>query len=369
MNGLHTFEHGGNVHQAIRENGGALQDLLDFSANINPLGLANSVRQVIMDKVDDIIHYPDATAYAIKQAISLHYQVPENTITPGNGAVELLYLLCHLLKPRQVLIPAPSFSEYERAAHAVQAKVKYIYMAPEQNFTLSISAIKAQLPQTDILFLGNPNNPTGTLLPAKIIEPLLQHAMQTGTWIVVDESFMDFLLSDQEYTCRPLLRMYQNLIIIHSLTKFYAIPGLRLGFALTAAKLTKQLHAAKDPWNVNLLAQYAGVAALQDISYQTASKSFINETKSIFCKGLAELPKCKFFAPSVNYVLLDISQTGLTAASLREKLFTNHQILIRDCSNYPGLSNNFVRVAIKQPCQNQKLLLALQQIFTNGGEL
>jgi threonine-phosphate decarboxylase len=353
-------EHGGNVYAAGRQNGASVGSFLDYSANINPLGLASSVKRAIIQAVDQVIHYPDADCAALKAALSSFYGVPEICVTPGNGAVELLYILCNVLRPERVLIPAPSFGEYERAARAAKAEVHYVYLQPADDFSIQINELITHIPGKRMVFLGNPNNPTGTLLKRRDIAALLAAAREEQAYVVVDESFLDFLPDDSDYTCRPLLSEYHNLIIIHSLTKFYAIPGLRLGFALTNAQLADELQLSKDPWNVNSLAQVAGVAALHDKEYQRSSRELVNTAKMQMYDSVREIAGLTPFAPSVNFLLVNIAGTRLTAAQLRRRLMAKG-ILIRDCSNYPGLSAEYVRLAVKLPKQNRKLMEVLKQ--------
>ncbi|MBP2662382.1 MAG: cobD 2 [Firmicutes bacterium] len=357
-----SFVHGGNVHAWARARGGGLADILDYSANINPLGLAESVRKAIAQSIGQVIHYPDVEADQLKTAISNFYHVDVTRITPGNGAVELLYVLAHTLRPKRVLIPAPTFCEYERAATAAGAAIEYAYLSPVDDFAINVDLLGSRLNGVDMVFIGNPNNPTGTLLTVNQIERLLQAAKRTGVIVVVDESFMDFIIGDQDYTCRSLLKLYDNLVIIHSLTKFYAIPGLRLGFALAHPSLTVKLHAAKDPWNVNLLAQVAGVAALTDTEYQSKSREAVKCEKDSLYASLKALTGLKPFVPSVNYILIDISPSGWAALQLRQRLAAQ-SILIRDCSNYPGLSSSYIRVAVKLNEQNKILLQRLEQVL------
>lgn len=359
---LVSFVHGGNVHAWARERGGEIRAVLDYSANINPLGLSESVRQALFNSIEQVIHYPDVEASALKECISNHYQVDTSYITAGNGAVELLYVLAHILRPKRVLIPAPAFSEYERAARAAGAAIEYMYLPAENNFVLDIDLLCSRLVDLDIVFIGNPNNPTGTLLQVNQLEKLLFSAKKAGTMVVVDESFMDFISDNQEYTCRPLLSRYDNLVILYSLTKFYAIPGLRLGFCLTNSKLTIKLHAAKDPWNVNSLAQAAGVAALADKAYQTKSREIIECQKTALYTKLRDLEGVKPFAPAVNYILVDITQSGYTAAEVSQALAV-HGVLIRNCANYPGLSPYYMRVAVKLAEQNKILLGHLERVL------
>jgi threonine-phosphate decarboxylase len=362
MTGNNAFEHGGNLYAKIRKTGGCISDILDFSANINPLGISDKIRQILHDSVESIIHYPDAQAYALKHAISKHYQVDAASITIGNGAVELMYILCHMLAPKRILVTAPTFSEYECAARASGAHVEYFYLNENCGFEIDIQTLTTQLTDIDILFICNPNNPTGTLLTNRQLEQLLLVAKTQNTYIVIDESFIDFLPNAAIYTCRQLLTQYDNLIILHSLTKFYAIPGLRLGFSLGSPKITTILHDGKDPWNVNTLAQNAGVIALLDTAYQKLSRDFITDRKVELYNKLLTVKGLKPYFPSVNFILINIKQTTMTAGQLR-KLLETHNILIRDCSNYPGLSSEYIRVAVKRPEQNITLIDTLRKIL------
>ena len=353
------FEHGGNIHKAKRDKN---TKLIDFSANINSLGLSVAVEAKIKASIDEIIHYPDPDCYELKKLLGQCYSIPKKYITIGNGAVELLYIFCNILKPKNVMIMAPSFCEYERAALASAAKINYHYLEVKNDFKLKVSELINKLDGNDIVFLCNPNNPTGTILKYQEIDSILAVAKAKNIVIFVDESFIDFIENNQEYTCRQLIQQYDNLVILHSLTKFYAIPGLRLGFMLANSDLTQKMHLAKDPWNVNVLAQVAGVAALKDKEYQKQSIENLNYTKSLFYDKLKSIEKLKVYPPTVNYIFIDIKNTGYTARELQELLLKDN-ILIRNCENYPGLSEYYIRLAIKDEKNNNLLINYLQKII------
>lgn len=360
--GLNAFEHGGNIYNAVR-NGGLFSNILDFSANINPLGLSESIRQALVENINNVTFYPDAQAHSLKEAISEHYKLNKDLITAGNGAVELLYVLCNILRPRRVLVTAPTFSEYEKAALASGAEIDYLLLDPLNDFAIDPTVVVKSIKEgnTDILFIGNPNNPTGTLLTRIDLELILKAAEEQNTIVVIDESFLDFLMDDHLYTCRYLVPRYSNLVVLHSLTKFYAIPGLRLGFALACPKLTNKLHNGKDPWNVNSLAQCAGVVALKDNEFRRITKRLINKTKDEFYTQLQAVPGFKPYRPAVNFILINIQNTKMDSLELKTKL-NQKNLLIRDCSNYPGLSEEYIRLAVKLPEQNQQLITELLKI-------
>ncbi len=347
--------HGGNLYQIARQTGYAIESLYDFSANINPFGLSEAVRQAINDNIEHLINYPDTEVAELRHEIACFYNVDYDEIVVGNGAVELLYLLCHMLRPIKAIIPVPSFSEYERAARAAKIKVDYVYLSEAMDFKINIQDISNKLTQNSIVLLGNPNNPTGALLSVAEIMPLLNTAKTKNTIVVMDESFMDFIVNSEDYTCRNLIKEYPNLIILNSLTKFYAIPGLRLGFAVMNTILAKQVLESKDPWNVNSLAQVAGVAALKDNEYQINSRLFINTEKEWLYNNLQAVNGFKPYQSSVNYILININELGIVSSQLKAKMLKDN-IMIRDCSNYIGIQGQFIRVAVKLRTENELLI-------------
>jgi threonine-phosphate decarboxylase len=264
-----------------------------------------------------------------------------------------------------VLVTAPTFSEYERAALASGAEVQCLLLSAEENFMIEPDKTIETLSSVDMVFITNPNNPTGTLMLNSDIEKVIAAAAKTDTLVVVDESFIDFLADGERYSVKKLLTQYNNLVILQSLTKFYAIPGLRLGFVLANEDITRRLDLAKDPWNVNSLAQAAGTAALADTEYQQTSVSYMAKANIALYQALNELPGIKAFKPSVNFMLLDMKGTGLSSGELCE-LSASHNILLRDCSNYRGLSDQYVRVAVKRIEDNMRLVKVLQEIIQEG---
>lgn len=356
------YEHGGAVDKISRQTG--KKNLLDFSANINPKGLSKAVRQAIENNIDNVIHYPDVEMLELKSKISSIYNIAAEDIIVGNGAVELIYILCHVLQPQKVLLTAPAFSEYERAAQSVNAQITYCNLLEKNNFELSLASLIVALKEQDILFLCNPNNPTGTLLETQDLTMIVEHAEANGCFVVIDESFMDFIANSEEFSAKPLLKNNHNLFVLHSLTKFFALPGLRLGFgACHDQEVIKRMQLNKDPWNVNVLAQKAGLAALDDLNYQRRSRNYTRSEINYLYEELLELKKIKVYKPSVNYILINIEGSGMTAAEFKDKML-DKGIIIRDCSNYPGLSEFFIRVAVRTRDENDALLEAMEEILS-----
>lgn len=355
------FTHGGNIYEVQRQKN-KKERLFDFSANINPLGLNAKVQHAIEENIAGIIHYPDPEGMDLREALSHFYGIDKDGIVLGNGAAELLYVLFQTMRPRKILIPVPSFSEYERAARAAKAEIVYHRLAANQSFSLQIDDICDLLHGMDCLVLGNPNNPTGNLLTVEEIKRIVERANKENCLVVVDESFMDFVERKEKYSCTGMLAAYDNLFLLQSLTKIHAIPGLRLGFAATTPALAKQLDLAKDPWNVNFLAQKAGVAALQQTEYLKKSIAYIAEQKHYVYINLKKIEGLVVYEPTVNFILLDLKASGFSAAAFRRAMLEKN-ILIRDCSNYPGLDEYHVRIAVKTKEDNEFLLYAMREIL------
>lgn len=368
---MDRFVHGGNVY----EDSPSGMKWLDFSANINPLGLSDSVKKSISDSIEEVVHYPDPAGKELKGAISAHYDVDVSEIVLGNGAAELFYVLMHTIRPRNVLLPVPSFSEYERAALSSGAYVDYFRMLPEDGFQLNQEEMIRKTANYDAVFIGNPNNPTGCLVESDFMICLAESAPDTT--IIIDESFLDFLKSDDGYSVRYQVSRYPNLVVLTSLTKFYAIPGLRLGFGLMNRELVKKIELQKDPWNVNLLAQKAGIAALADRQYQAKTRDFVDLEKEYLSSSLKQLDVgIELFIPTVNFILMDIQKCRLqhcksermtaaeAAAAYRKK-----GVLVRNCDNYPLLGDTYLRIAVRTREENNRFLEITKQIFQESDVL
>lgn len=341
---MKKFEHGGQIYSPE----GKAEQFLDFSANINPLGISPKIRTALIENLDGVKNYPDPNAAELKAAISQRYKVPPENLILLNGAAEFFYLYLNVTRPQKVLIPVPSFSEYERAAIAANAEVIYFYTRAEENFKIDTEKLLAQ--DSDLIILGRPQNPTGFLISLDEIEKLSAAAN-----VLVDESFIDFL---EVKSARKLVT--QKIAVVQSLTKIFAIPGLRLGFAVAEKKLAAKLNAAKDVWNVNFLAQKVGVAALSDEKFLSDTRNWLKAEKKYFVERLKKLPAVKIFEPSANFVLLKFDSTEI-AESVLEKL-RGQKILLRNCSNFAGLDGRFLRSAIRSREENLKLLDALEAV-------
>lgn len=356
------FPHGGNLAAAARRYGFKPEQFLDFSANINPLGMSPLAREAIRQNLAAVEAYPDPECRELKDTVAAYLNVPAANLLPGNGTAELIFLLLRQLRPRRGLVPAPTFSEYARALASAGAFVEYLYLDREKGFRPEPEKIAAALAEGDILFLCNPNNPTGTLLAREEVVFILDEAERRGAFVVVDEAFMDFLDRRPCFSVVPEILSRTNLFVLYSLTKFFALPGLRLGIGIGPVSLIEALHRHKDPWNVNALAQIAGVYSLRDTDYIRRTRELLAKEKQFLYRELSRLPGFKPWPPTANYIFIDISASGFTSPQLRD-LLGQRGILIRDCSNYAGLNEYYIRVAVKDRAANEKLLHELKEIL------
>lgn len=343
---MKKFEHGGQIY----DSDGKAGDWLDFSANINPLGVSEKIRSAIIKNIDGIKNYPDSNATELKNAISQRYKVSAENLVLVNGAAEFFYLYLNVVRPQKILIPVPSFSEYERAARAGNADIEYFFTRPEENFNLNLAQILNF--DADLIILGRPQNPTGNLISIDEIKKI-----SAKTDILIDESFIDFI---EKESARNLVS--EKISVVQSLTKIFAIPGLRLGFAVVEKNLAAKLNAAKDVWNVNFLAQKAGVAALSDEKFLSDTKNWLKVEKKFFVERLKKIPTLQIFEPTANFVLLKFETPELAELTLKE--LRKKKILLRNCANFAGLDARFLRSAIRSREENLKLLNALENILS-----
>lgn len=354
-----TYDHGGNVFDVAGKTGMPLSELIDFSASINPLGLSAFVRDAIVSALDSIVHYPDHSRLELKQALARHHGVSPPAIAIANGSTELIHRLPAMLTGQRALIVSPAFSEYAHALDQHQWESRPFTLSPADGFKLDLGKLEQALSdEYNALYLCNPGNPSGALYPPQLIEQVYSMCAATGTFLVLDEAFMDFC---EEASAKNFITTVDNAICLRSMTKFFAIPGLRLGYAIAGNDLAKQLDAMGGPWSVSTLALAAGVAALQDTEYQKRTIAFIQQERSRLSEQLSRFPMLKVYPSDANFLLVEL-RNGLTATELRERLM-GMGILIRDCANFTGLSAHFFRIAVRTEDENNRLVSALKLIL------
>lgn len=354
--------HGGDLRRLARQAGCAAAAILDFSANINPLGPPPWLREVIGRCLDGVVNYPDPRGEEFAERLAATLVVDAAQLVPGNGATELLYAAARAMGCRRAVLPVPAYLDYERAARGANLEVYHLSLAERQGFRLDFAALAPVVQSGDLVFLGRPNNPTGAGFAAA---PLLELALaRPGALFVVDESFFEFMAGESELISRT---MPANLLVVRSLTKFYAIPGLRLGYAVGAAGTTARLRRQIPPWSVNSLALAVGEGLAVDREYAARSRAFVLERRSELAAGLAALPGLALYPGAANFLLLRLEHPDLTAACLAARLLgrtSGRPIAIRVCANYPGLDYRFFRVAVRTAEDNEELVAALARALT-----
>ena len=370
--------HGGNIFQFAHEQRIEPYEVVDFSANINPLGPSQRGLDALNAQLRYISHYPDATNDDVLNAIADTYGMDKHQIIVGNGAAELLYAICRLPGYTGAFVPAPGFSEYKEALEASKIPVRDIFYRPREDDNgkpyfevpyLALETFAAELKGQDgriIVFLGNPNNPDGTLLDKDHIRTVASMLKDANSLLVIDESFIDFVgndpLQDNEHSMRSLVNEFDNIIVVHSFTKFYAVPGLRIGAAFTNKTLITQLQQYIPSWSVNTLAQAYTKAALNDVDYIKRTKQELNEEIAFMYNALDAIEGITVYPPSANFILFQVNQEGITANYINEEL-KKYNMIVRNCDSYVGLTNHWVRIAIKDHDTNIKLVDKLTNIL------
>lgn len=370
--------HGGNIFQFAHEQRIEPYEVVDFSANINPLGPSQRGLDALNAQLRYISHYPDATNDDVLNAIADTYEMDKHQIIVGNGAAELLYAICRLPGYTGAFVPAPGFSEYKEALEASKIPVRDIFYRPRKDDNgkpyfevpyLALETFAAELKGQDgriILFLGNPNNPDGTLLDKDHIRTVASMLKDANSLLVIDESFIDFVgndpLQDNEHSMRSLVNEFDNIIVVHSFTKFYAVPGLRIGAAFANETLITQLQQYIPSWSVNTLAQAYTKAALNDVDYIKRTKQELNEERAFMYNALDDIEGITVYPPSANFILFQVNQEGITANYINEEL-KKYNMIVRNCDSYVGLTNHWVRIAIKDHDTNIKLVDKLTNIL------
>lgn len=348
--------HGGGVDLAAQELGFSREQMLDFSASINPLGLPESVRQAIIQNIDRITDYPEIDAQSLCRALAWQQNLPEENLLPGSGSTELIYLLPRVFRPRRALIIEPAFSEYAPALQQTGCHIDTLALQAGDDFRLDPQQVVAALhPETELVLLANPGNPTGVIIAPP---QLRQLAAALGTCrLLIDEAFVDF---SPGYSLLNAVTEYENLFVLRSLTKFYAIPGLRVGYLAGPSGELARLAAERQPWTLSNLAIAAARACLEDTQYQQRTLHEIPRLRELLANGLEQL-SVRVFPSVANYILFRIPQPWPTAETLCDRL-RERGILIRNCANFSSLDNRYLRVAVRSEDENRQLLDALRDI-------
>ncbi|HJU13894.1 MAG TPA: threonine-phosphate decarboxylase CobD [Candidatus Nitrosotalea sp.] len=329
--------------------------ILDFSSNVNPLGFPPSVRKNLAKHSALFSIYPDPDSTALRKALQKYTGIPKDQITVGNGATEIIYNFCKaFLKGRRVLIPAPTFGEYESAARLEGARVSFF---ETMDLNRDIERFVGEIPKSHCVFVCNPNNPTGTLTSRKNMERILKASRRNSVLVFVDECFIE--LSNPSGTVAPKTRTFDNLFVLRSLTKSFGLAGLRVGYGIGSRRMIEMLNRIKIPWNVSGIAQNIATSALSSRSHLPSSRRLIAGERRFLRESISAMGGFHCYDSDANFILV---KTEMPPKVLQKKLMKKN-ILIRDCSSFRGLRGSFIRIAVRTRPENKKLVGELGKIW------
>lgn len=349
---MSAYSHGGGIHQAAAELQRPLSDLLDFSASINPLGMPAAVLDAARAALGEAVHYPEIHADSLAAALADHHYLDRRHFLPGNGSTPLFALFARTLRPRRALVVRPAFSEYQRALELAGTIIDYFDLAAEEEFRLDPDRLLAAMtPTTDLLLIANPGNPSGALIDPELLLSLIRSLKERAV-VAIDEAFIDF---SPQASILPAIASEPNLYLFRSLTKFYAIPGLRAGYLAGPPAGIARLQEEAEAWALSNVAIAAAKAALQATEYRQESLRLIPILRRELAAGLGALG-LKVFPAAANYLLvrLEDGDADEVVSTLRRE-----GILLRSCDNFPPLDGSYLRIAVRTSAENQRLLLAL----------
>ncbi len=344
-----TQRHGGNLRRASELSGLPSDQLLDFSASINPLGFPDWLRPLISSQISTLVHYPDPAAEELRAAVAAAHKIPPSEVIVGNGASELLYLLPRVFTAKKLLIPVPSYGDYMAMGQSAGLGIDELYLSPADNFQLDSSRLARQITADHLIILGHPNNPTGKLCDVDALRQVISDFPDNH--FIVDESFIDFVDPDLSLRWqRP-----DNLIIVQSLTKAWAIPGLRLGYALADAKIVAAMNRLRPDWSVNTLACAVGVRAFQDKDFLSRTRNYVAARRQELFEEIGRLAGLTPVPGDANFLLVRHDNPRVSVRKIADDLLKKG-IIIRTCESFSGLGDNYFRLAVRTEAEQQRLL-------------
>lgn len=342
------------------------EEITSFSANVNPIGISPKLRSALAERIDAITGYPEREYTSLRKCIASYVDTDFKNIIVGNGSTELISLFIQILKPHKALILGPTYSEYEREVTLAGGTSRYYRLDESHGFSVHADLLAKQLNETiDLLILCNPNNPTSTAISRSDMRQILDVCKENGIYVLVDETYVEFTENLQDITAIPLSQYYNNIIVLRGVSKFFAAPGLRLGYAVCGNRdLVKEVVGRQDPWAINTLAAIAGEIMFTDEEYISQTRRLISSERERICRKLDSFAGVAYYAPKANFILLKILKEDVTAmvvfeAAIQEKL------MIRDCSDFPFLNNKYFRFCIMMPDKNDELLRVIENCSDN----
>ena len=349
--------HGANVDNMAKKFGKNENDIIDFSSNVNP-HIISDLGKYVLEGLEKSRSYPDINYTNLRNNISDYIKVDSELIIPGNGATEIIYLLMKSIK-RRLAILNPTFSEYGRGAKLNNLEIIDFHLKEENNFSIDLDEIQKNMDKFDSLFVCNPNNPNGKV---KDLNELLDLMIENDKLLIVDETFMEFVGEEEKYSLINKIEQTPNLFILKAVTKFFGMPGLRLGYGVTSNKqIINNIYEYKEPWTINSFAENLSNYLFKDKEYINGSKDYYINERKFMLEELRKISRLKVYDTDTNFVLIKLDDDE--ANSLKLELFEKYNILIRDASNIIGLDKSYIRVAIKSHNDNKVLIESLRKIL------
>jgi threonine-phosphate decarboxylase len=357
--------HGSDIEKIASHYKVPKDSLVNFAANVNPLGFPKVASKAIASNIDVLSAYPDRDYKKLREVIATYCNVEPEQVMVGNGTSELIALLIEQNFPKKTLILGPTYSEYERELSFSNSSTSYYNLDSKQNFELDVACFLEKLSEGyDLLILCNPNNPTSSFIPNPIINEILKACSTYNTFVMIDETYIEFLFDSSLSSAMPLISKHEHLMILRGVSKFFAAPGLRLGYGVTGNHtLLKNMKNAQVPWSLHSIGAYAGELLFTDSSYINATKILIEKEKRYLLSELNKLSDIDIFKADANFILFRITKEDLTA---HEVFLTclKEGLIIRDCSSFDSLDGEFIRFCIMNHEDNQRLLDVFRMLFS-----
>lgn len=360
-----TYFHGSDLEKIEQTYGIKKEEIINFAANVNPLGISYRLRNELSDHIDAITSYPERNYHTLRMAIADYVHDDFHHIIVGNGSTELISLVIQSIHPKSALLLGPTYSEYEHELRLAGSTFHYFNLKEENDFSFVEDDFKAALtPDTELLVLCNPNNPTSSLISTKELSIILEICRKKHIFVMIDETYIEFTEIPETATAIPFIKEYENLIILRGISKFFASPGLRLGYGICGnASLLSKMSMYKKPWTINSLAEIAGKIMFFDHGYIEDTKKLIAGERKRICSRLDSCSALKYYPVHSNFVLIRILKKGITSTMLF-KAAIMQKMMIRDCVSFDALGDQYIRFCFMKPEDNDKLLDTIFRVIS-----
>ena len=340
-----------------------VDEIVCFGANVNPLGLSKNLKKDLAAHLDLLSSYPDRNYTTLKKVIADYCQILPEHVIVGNGSTELISLLIQTRKPQKTLVLGPTYSEYGRELDLVGSSIHTYLLKESDQFHLDIHAFCEEIRKGyDLVILCNPNNPTSSALKMPEIQTILDCCREAGSFLMIDETYVEFAPDISAITAVPLTKQFSNLMVLRGVSKFYAAPGMRFGYGITGnSEFLKTMREKQIPWSLNSLGAFAGEMLFQDHDYYQQTRNLILSERQKMYETIKKLPTFKIYPAYANFLLVKILKDGVTSFDVFERCIQKG-LMIRDCSSFQCLEGEYVRFCIQMPEENQRLLDLLQTI-------